>query len=73
MRYIRRHSFFLLAIALAAALNYGLNENDRAQFDWLLRPISFLLQLKDGLPYRLTPEGYLSADQSLLITPACAG
>jgi exosortase K len=69
-----RHASTLVAGAVAVGLKYDYSRASADELRWILAPTSWLTSLftSGGFEFRVG-EGYLNREQSVLVSPACAG
>jgi|SRR4051812_1932282 exosortase K len=73
-RLAERHSFTLVALTLAWLLKRHYSQASAEDLRWILAPTTWLTSLLvDGEFAFRDGQGYLSREQSVLISPACAG
>jgi len=73
-RLCERHAFAVVALALAALLKRFYSGASPEELRWILAPTSWLTSLGVDTDFTFRAgEGYLSREQSVLISPACAG
>jgi exosortase K len=69
-----RHAFTLLACALAVGLKHQYSHASAEELRWILAPTTWLSSLFTSGQFAFRAgEGYLNREQSVLISPACAG
>lgn len=68
------HAFTVLAGALALALKYHYSRASAEELRWILAPTTWLTALFTSGEFTFrVGEGYLNRQQSVLVSPACAG
>jgi len=69
-----RHAFAVAALGLAALLKRFYSNASAEELRFILAPTSWLTSLGVDTEFTFRAgEGYLSREQSVLISPACAG
>jgi exosortase K len=69
-----RHAFALLACTVALGLKYHYSHASAEALRWILGPTTWLTSLFTSGDFAFhAGEGYLNREQSVLISPACAG
>jgi len=69
-----RHAFTVVALALAGLLKRFYSGASAEELRWILLPTSWLTSLGVDTEFAFRAgEGYLSREESVLISPACAG
>ena len=67
-------AWWLAAGAVAAAVKNYFSVADAADLDWMLRPLSLVLQLLTGHRFRLSPDGeWFSDGAGIVLVKGCAG
>jgi exosortase K len=74
MKALRGHLSTLTALALAGLLKHHYSHASAEDLRWILAPTTWLTSLFVSGEFSFqTGQGYLSREQSVLISPACAG
>lgn len=69
-----RHAITVVALALAALLKHFYSGASAEELRWILAPTSWLTSLGVDTEFAFRAgQGYLSREESVLISPACAG
>jgi len=72
--FVERHAFAVGALALAGLLKYHYSHASAEGLRWILAPTTWLTSLFVSGEFAFQAgQGYLSREQSVLISPACAG
>jgi len=72
--FVRKLPLYLLAAALAVAMKQHYSTAGSSQLQWILGPTTWLVSfLTDTRFTFIAARGYVSANQDILIAPACAG
>jgi exosortase K len=73
-RFCERHAVTLVALALAGLLKRFYSGASAEELRWILAPTSWLTSLGVDTDFAFRAgEGYLSREEAVLISPACAG
>jgi exosortase K len=62
-----------LALVLSYCLKLHYSRAAAADLLWILEPTRRLVELTTGSGFGFEPEGFVSTDLGIVITPACAG